>query len=226
MLVISPHPDDETFGCGGMIARAVREGARVSVQVISAPQSLVQYAAGGAVDGSTRLEEFRRAMECLGVSQYDVAFTSNDVHMRLDQYPQRDLIGLIEREAVYSLDRVGPDILCIPAPSFNQDHRAVFDACVAACRPHLPNVKPFCPTVLVYEQPQSFWGVKPMVTSVFVDISSSLPTKLQALNCYRSQLQPDPHHASLDAVERLARVRGAEICVTAAEAYRCLRWVV
>ncbi len=36
ILVIMPHPDDETFACGGMIARAKADGAFVYVMVMSA----------------------------------------------------------------------------------------------------------------------------------------------------------------------------------------------
>jgi hypothetical protein len=36
-------------------------------------------------------------------------------------------------------------------------------------------------------------------------------------------LRPSPHHASLENVERLARLRGTEISVEAAEAFHCHR---
>ena len=40
------------------------------------------------------------------------------------------------------------------------------------------------------------------------------------------QLKPSPHHASLESVEYLARVRGREISVEAAEAFMCHRFVI
>jgi len=35
-LVVAPHPDDETLGCGGMIAKRVRAGHQVSVAFLTA----------------------------------------------------------------------------------------------------------------------------------------------------------------------------------------------
>ena len=35
LLVFAPHPDDEVFGCGGLIALALDAGARVNVVVVS-----------------------------------------------------------------------------------------------------------------------------------------------------------------------------------------------
>jgi LmbE family N-acetylglucosaminyl deacetylase len=35
LAVIAPHPDDETLGAGGTMARFAREGASVSVLVVS-----------------------------------------------------------------------------------------------------------------------------------------------------------------------------------------------
>ncbi len=35
LLVVAPHPDDETIGCGGAIALAVRSGMRVSVVLVT-----------------------------------------------------------------------------------------------------------------------------------------------------------------------------------------------
>jgi LmbE family N-acetylglucosaminyl deacetylase len=35
LVVVAPHPDDESLGCGGLIAQAVREGRTVRVVVVS-----------------------------------------------------------------------------------------------------------------------------------------------------------------------------------------------
>lgn len=227
ILVVSPHPDDETYGCGGLMARAVKAGARVCVLVISAPESLVQVSeTNAAVGGDVRIAEFERAMDRLDVTERCILHTSNDVHMRLDQTPQLELVGWIERSAPLSIDQVRPDILCLPAASYNQDHAAVFRAGIAACRPHLRDHKAFCPTVLVYEQPQLHWGSTAFRPSVYVDISDVLPEKIEALAVYASQVRRDPHHGSLENVERLARFRGSEISVSAAEAFECLRMVI
>ena len=35
LVVVAPHPDDESLGCGGLIAQAVREGRTVRVVIVS-----------------------------------------------------------------------------------------------------------------------------------------------------------------------------------------------
>lgn len=35
ILVVAPHPDDETFGCGGLIAASIRRGADVVVATVT-----------------------------------------------------------------------------------------------------------------------------------------------------------------------------------------------
>ena len=79
--------------------------------------------------------------------------------------------------------------------------------------------------VLTYDQPQLGWRAEPFQPNFYVDISDFLDIKLKAHSCHRSQLRPDPHHASLENLERLARLRGSEISVTAAEAFHCHRCV-
>lgn len=224
LLVLSPHPDDETFGCAGLMARAVQDGAEVACMVLSAPDALAQFSDTGAtVTGTTRRAEFEAAMDVLGVHNHAVLFESDDIHLRLDAMPQKDLIGLVEQDAPFALERFKPDILCIPAPSYNQDHDALHRAALSACRPHLPHQKSFCPVVLAYEQPQLGWASPRFEASVYMDISRELDRKLDAYRCYASQIRDDPHHASVESVERLARVRGSEVAVVAAEAYRSLR---
>ena len=57
----------------------------------------------------------------------------------------------------------------------------------------------------------------------FVDISPQWRRKREALEAYASEMRPWPHARSLQAVEHLARWRGAQVGVEAAEAFCLLR---
>lgn len=260
MLVLAPHADDETFGCGGVIAKVKAAGGEAYVVVASVgdlyhygvqadgarqhasvvtvargqtsrgAEELPVEGAGGPVHtlvaGEVRAAELAEAMAVLQVDGYEVLFTDPQTHLRLDAIPTRDLIALIERDARYALDTVAPTVFVLPAYTYNQDHEALFKAGFAACRPHLPGQRPFVPIVLSCDAPQLGWTSQPFHPNFYVDITAHLETKLRAHACHRSQLRPPPHHASLENVERVARVRGAEISVEAAEAFRCHRITV
>lgn len=241
VLVIAPHPDDETFGCGGLMAKVKASGGQVYVMVGSVGDlyhygaepvaaASVTYRGGSApslalVTASRRADELSEAMATLEVDGYEILFTEPGKHLRLDAVPQADLIALIERDARYAMDRVAPTVVILPAASYNQDHDALFRAGFAACRPHLASQKPFVSMVLEADAPQLAWHHRPFQPNFYVDISEHLNTKLRAHKCHRSQVKPPPHLASLENVERIARVRGAEIGVEAAEAFRCYRQV-
>jgi LmbE family N-acetylglucosaminyl deacetylase len=61
---------------------------------------------------------------------------------------------------------------------------------------------------------------------VFVDISNYLDKKLAAMKIVKSQLQDFPHERSLEALQALARLRGATVHRHAAEAFVLIRQVV
>lgn len=71
LLVVAPHPDDETIGCGARIARARAAGTPVTVVVATRGER----AAGGAPDahlGQRRAAELRTALATLGVAPGDL----------------------------------------------------------------------------------------------------------------------------------------------------------
>lgn len=226
VLVIAPHADDETFGCAGTIAKAKAFGAEVFVMVVSVADLDHYSDEHNHVAGATRKSEFEQAMAVLGVDGTDVLFTDEQTHMRLDALPRRDLVARMERDSPLAIDRLRPEVLLFPAVSFNQDHEAVYKAVYTACRPHLPSDKPFVRLALTYDQPQLAWNHTPFHPNFYVDISEYLELKLQAYRCHVSQIRPEPHHASVENVERLARLRGSEVAVAAAEAFECHRVVL
>ena len=136
------------------------------------------------------------------------------------------LVALLERDAKYSIDTVRPTVLVLPAPSYNQDHEALFKAGFTACRPHRREDKPFIDLVVSCDAVQLGWGDAAFHPDFYVDISDYLGAKLDALAFHKSQLRPPPDPGSLENVERLARLRGAEIAVEAAEAFECHRVVL
>ena len=78
ILVIAPHPDDETLGCGGLIATRVAEGRRVVIVVVTDGRAL--FRRFGVTEPSEadvsamRKAETLRAVEILGANPWDVRF--------------------------------------------------------------------------------------------------------------------------------------------------------
>lgn len=229
MLVLAPHADDEVFGCGGTIAKMKDLGAEVYVIVVSVGEVL-HYGADKqvSVDGRTRFDEFTAAMKYLKVDDYEVIFNDTKTHLRLDAMPRRDLVQYFERDCKLAIDKVKPTMMILPAVSYNQDHEAVFRAGFTACRPHLPEVKPFQNIVLSCDNPAISWSLEreKFHPTFYVDISKYLDKKIKAVSFHKSQMKPSLHHASIENIENLAKVRGREISVEAAEAFMCHRFVI
>ena len=165
-------------------------------------------------------------MAVLGVDDYEILLKDNHLHLRLDQLPRRDLVNLFEREGRLAIDKIRPTIIVIPAPSYNQDHEAVYKAGMTACRPHLASLKPFQRFVLVADSPQLAWNRSAFKPNFYVDIGEFLERKLEAFRCHASQQRPSPHQGGVDTLRLLAEMRGREISLSAAEAFECYRFVV
>ncbi|MCI0650855.1 MAG: PIG-L family deacetylase [Planctomycetes bacterium] len=226
LLVIAPHADDETIGCGGLMARMKAAGGQVFVQVLTVGDLDHYDGREGRTMAYTRAEELAAAMGVIGVDDFEILINDSDWHLRLDRMPRRDLINLFEREARLAIDKIKPTMVAIPAPSFNQDHVAVFHAAITACRPHLAALKPFQRMVLVADSPQLAWNSATFKPNFYVDITQYLEVKLAAFAKHESQQRPAPHMGGIDSLRLLAEWRGREISVQAAEAYECMRFVM
>lgn len=227
-LVIAPHPDDESFGCAGTMARIKSLGGEVFVMVCSLGDLKHYDGKDGEVAGSTRAAELEKVMEYLKVDDYDVLYRDTETHLRLDAIPRRDLIAKIERESKLAYDRLKPTMIAIPVSSYNQDHDAVFRAAFTAARPGVPEIKPFQRIVIGYNNTSLFWSLEreKFHPNFYVDISDFLEHKLTALAMHQSQMRDDVHHSSVKNVEYAARIRGSEISVAAAEGYMVFRQVL
>ena len=54
---------------------------------------------------------------------------------------------------------------------------------------------------------------------IFIDISDTIEDKINALNCYKSQMQNDYSPRTIQSVRSLAQLHGSHIGCKAAEAF-------
>ena len=219
ILVVAAHPDDEALGCGGTIARATAAGASVHALFFT---DGVGSRAGSAADEAARGQRAAAAAESLSIL--------GAAAPTLLDYPdnQLDMVALLElsQQVAVVVDRLQPAaILTHHAEDLNVDHRRVHEAVMTACRPQPGRA---VATILCFEVPSSTEWRAPRASTaflpqVYVDISAQLGRKRQALEAYREEMRAWPHARSIEAVEHLARWRGASAGVEAAEAFMVAR---
>ena len=71
VLVVCAHPDDESFGLGGILTAFVRQGTRTAVLCFTHGEASTLNATEGDL-ATVRAQEFARAAEVLGVSRSEL----------------------------------------------------------------------------------------------------------------------------------------------------------
>ena len=222
VLVVAAHPDDEVLGCGGTIARHAEAGNEVQV-LIAAEGATSRQQQRNRMQVAEELSVLALAAQKAGSLLGAVGVELLDLpDNRLDSIDRLDLIKLVEER----INLHQPDVVYVHhAGDVNVDHRRLHEAVVTACRP-----TPGHPVrrLLSYEVASSTEWQPPGSAAAFqpnwfVDISEQWQRKREALEAYASEMRPWPHARSLEAVEHLARWRGAQVGAEAAEGFCLLR---
>ena len=215
-LVIAAHPDDEALGAGGSIARWSAEGYEVHIAFLADGIGARNPGTDEAVEAlSQRRAAAQSAADILGASSVHFDDLPDN---QLDTVP---LLQITQRvEALIEKVRPGR-ILTHHIGDLNIDHRRVHQAVLTACRPQpghpVRELRFFeVASSTEWQPPGSGTAFQP---NVFIDITSTLDRKLAALQAYAQEMRAWPHSRSVEAVEHLARWRGATVGVDAAEAF-------
>ena len=214
ILIAAAHPDDEVLGCGGPIARHVAAGDEVHILIVCEGST----SRDDPVDGE--VAELRNcaqaAAKTLGAQQ---PVCSGFPDNRLDSMDRLDVIKEVERH----IHAIHPDtVYTHHGGDLNIDHRIVHEAVITACRP-LPGspVKRIFSFEAVSSTEWSTIAIgTPFVPFRYIDISGFVSLKIDALQCYSSELRPFPHPRSIKAVEAQAMFRGSQSGFDAAESFQ------
>jgi LmbE family N-acetylglucosaminyl deacetylase len=221
VLVVAAHPDDETLGCGGTIARLAAAGLEIAVLAVT-----VGPLRHGISDPTRRRGEFTDACAQLGVATAHLAWPDDTGDLDITHSGRR-LVDLLEHDTAVSLVRFHPAAVLIPAAgAFHQDHHAVHLAAFAAARPR-PTGGPPAPRVVAgYHGPEDVgWTRVQERWPIQVDISDHWTVKKKALRCYPSQIPDEGHPRAINHIEATDRAAGRPIGVAYAETFTLYRMV-
>jgi len=198
ILVVAPHADDETLGCGGLISKS------------EVPAEVVVFAA----NGSSRYEELCEAMKMLRVIKWTILYPRFDG--RLDTIPMQQMVTDMDE----IIEGSSPQEIYYCPAQHHQDHRTVSQVMSAALRPwgmgHSPSL------VATYELLGRFDFQTVLGGDMYVSLSrKNMIDKLNAISCYGSQDKVwGP--VSRKRVTTLAKLRGAECRAEYAEKFRII----
>lgn len=195
LLVIAPHPDDETLGCGGLIARQARQGRRVHVLFLTDGEA----SHGGhpvlvpAALAAQRRDEALAALAALGVANPSSTATFLGApDGQLDRLPAEDRAGL--RDVLTKWMRADrPEVVTVP---FRADGSSEHDAAAVLVREALAAAG----GGELWEYPiWAWWNALRLrertaaaADNLRLELGDLLPAKRQALARYRSQVEPTP----------------------------------
>lgn len=219
IVVIAPHPDDETLGCGGTLLRHIDEGDTVHWLILTSMHAEYGFAEECI---ALRANEIREVAELYG---FHAVHQLNFPTTRLETIPIGELISAIKN----IFQETVPSIVYLPYPGdVHTDHQIAFNAAVSCAKWfRQASIK----RILAYETlSETEFGINPMqqtfTPNVFVNITEFSNRKLEILHRYAGETGIFPFPRSTEAVAALAALRGANAGCAAAEAFMLLKEIL
>ena len=224
VMAIFAHPDDIEFGCAGTVAKWVNEGARAAyVLVTSGDVGIATPGMTKAKAAEIREGETLAAAHIAGVE--DVTFFREpDCMVENTMALRRRVVQQIRRFRPEVIIAGDPTMVFTPTGRINHpDHRAVAGAVVDAVFPSAgqPNLFQELEEEGLFAHKIRKVYIQAYGTGdVFVDISETLETKIEALIQHKSQIKEIPQ-ITQRMTERAAE-RAANSDFKYAESFRAI----
>lgn len=199
VLVVSPHPDDETLGAGGTLLKLKKRGNNIFWLNITDMKTDEGWDASKVCHRQEQIESIRKFYDFNGFYNLSLSPT------HLSSMDEGEIIGKIK--AVY--DEVQPEWLILPGQyDAHSDHHVVYNCCMACAKTfRAPYIKRITTMEIISETDFGFQMEK-FEPNLFVDISEELEGKIEAMKIYDTEIEDVPFPRSIDNIRALASVRG------------------
>ena len=216
ILVVAPHADDESLGCGGTILRHISEGDEVHWLLVTGMSESTGF---NDKQIKTRQEEIAKVHARYGFTN---RHELNLPPAALETLAKGDVVSAVSN----IIKKVEPEVVyTVYRNDAHSDHEIVFDAVMSSTKSFR---YPFVKRVLAYETiSETDFGMKPedggFRPNVFNNISTYLEEKLDILDIFESEMDDFPFPRSRKALSALAQLRGAQSNFQAAEAFMLIK---
>tara|TARA_B100001179_G_C18588730_1_gene403587 strand:- start:1105 stop:1764 length:660 start_codon:yes stop_codon:yes gene_type:complete len=216
VLVISPHPDDETLGCGGTLIRHKKEGDEIHWLIMTNVNSSEKKIHSVK---EKEIEEVSKAYN------FDSTSRTKFLTSELDSAPRKEIIQVISKV----FEEIQPNYLYLPFKNdIHSDHSIVFDA-AASCTKSFRY--PYVKKVMIYETiSETEFSIRPdreqFKPNLWIDISDYIDEKIEIMSLYESEIGKEPFPRSEQNIRSLAKFRGSTVGALSAEAFILLKEII
>lgn len=215
VLVVAPHPDDETLGCGGTLLKHNASGDSLHWLIATTMSTDVGFTQSQITQRDKEIEQVGQHYQFDSVTQLPF------LPAQLDQISTGELVASFS----HVIQTVKPNIIYVPYRyDVHSDHKHCFDAAISATKAFRA---PFIQSIRAYETvSETDFNLDPMQKfnpNLWVDTAKYLNDKLKIMACYQSELGLFPFPRSVETITALAQLRGSQIGVNSAEAFMILK---
>jgi LmbE family N-acetylglucosaminyl deacetylase len=186
LLVLAPHPDDESLGCGGLIAEACARGHRVHVAVLT--DGAASHPGSRAFPPQRlrviRREETQRAAAALGLPPTEITFL--DLPDGAAPLAGSRARAVAHRVADIARDAEAETIVATWQHDTHRDHLAAYRAARGAAA--ITGARLLFYPIWSYTLPAGRWLPALPFSGFRLDIARHLDAKRRAVAAHRSQV--------------------------------------
>jgi LmbE family N-acetylglucosaminyl deacetylase len=181
-LCIAPHPDDESLGCGGSIAKHMKSGSRMKVIFLTDGDKGDFEGRYGDKYGAMRRKSAGNAMSILGVKDFEFwSYKDRELHLSIHEIQER----LLDAIRAFS-----PSLIYAPSPmEAHPDHKTAFRA-VWELRGRVSI------SLVFYEVLMALYP------NILVDISGQFKQKKKAIKGYFTEVYYNDYIAKIEGLNR------------------------
>ncbi len=217
VVVVAPHPDDETLGCGGTILKHLAKGDKVHWLIITDMKASDSYSEDQCLKRDHEIKKVAASYVFSSVEQFAFAPAS------LSDQSKGQLVGQLS----HYFQKYCPNTIYLPYKfDVHSDHQIVADAVVSAAKSfRLSCVQELLAYETLSETEYNVYPQQVFSPNYFVDISPYLSRKIEIMKTYAGEMSNFPFPRSEQAIIAQAHCRGAQAYVDAAEAFILLKKV-
>jgi LmbE family N-acetylglucosaminyl deacetylase len=219
ILIVVAHPDDEVLGCFASVAKLINQGYEAYTLILGegkTSRSNIRRIEENKIELGILNDEIQKANDIIGIKE---CFVYDFPDNRFDSVDLLDIVKVITKVK----NEIQADIIFTHYENdLNIDHQITYQAVITATRPMKDeSVKEIYSFEVLssteWKYPTSF------SPNVFFDVEDTIKLKINAMNCYKSELCEYPHPRSLDGIELQAKYNGMRVGKKYVEAFKSVR---